>query len=304
MITIPTVLILGAGASAPYKFPVGSELLATICTDVANEGKHLCRQLVELAGRQVDELNAFSQALQLSGQQSVDTFLEKRPEFLGVGKEAISCALVPRECDPKTLFRLPDSWYRHLFNKMDVRSLEEFKANKINFITFNYDRSLEHFLFTTLKNSYNQSDEDTAKALQAISIVHVYGQLGKHPCIDREGRPYGKALADKDDLSRCAGEIKLFPEKEVSVDMFSPAHTLLEKAERVAFLGFGYNRTNLERLQLNRMSEAVKSFLGTSLGLFKHEKAAIIETIEELSKRPIDLYNVDILEFLRNRLDL
>ena len=90
-----------------------------------------------------------------------------------------------------------------------------------------------------LKNFYNKSDEDTTKALQAIPIVHVYGQLGKHPYVDKEGRPYGQPLADKNDLDRCVAEIKLFPE-DVPVDTFSEAHKLLEEEVKVVFLGFGF----------------------------------------------------------------
>ena len=43
MISKPTVLVLGAGASQPYGFPVGRELAETVCKEfVANgePGKH------------------------------------------------------------------------------------------------------------------------------------------------------------------------------------------------------------------------------------------------------------------------
>ena len=47
MIETPTVLILGAGASMPFGFPSGRQLLQTICVRLKNEGK-LFGYLIEL----------------------------------------------------------------------------------------------------------------------------------------------------------------------------------------------------------------------------------------------------------------
>ncbi len=41
VIMIPTILILGAGSSAPYKFPLASELKQQIC-DAFNQGLPGC----------------------------------------------------------------------------------------------------------------------------------------------------------------------------------------------------------------------------------------------------------------------
>lgn len=301
MIETPTVLILGAGASKPYRFPLGEELLRDMCTHFANRSHELFKRLTHLSERQADEIEDFAIALRLSGQQSVDTFLEKRSEFLGIGKEAISCVLVPRENNEHLLFGFgsEEHWYKYLFNKMDAESLEEFQDNKISFITFNYDRSLENFLFVSLKNSYNEDDEKTAKALQAIPIIHVYGQLGKHPYVDKEGRPYGQALVSKNDLDRCVAEIKLFPE-DMPVHTFSEAHRRLEEAERVVFLGFGYYGINLERLQLDRMKERLTMFAGTAVGLEPGERMQTEDVIRELTGKTINLVNGNTLATLRN----
>ncbi len=300
MIETPTVLILGAGASYPYRFPLGEELLRDMCTHFADRHHDLFKQLTHLSGRQAHEIRDFAKALRLSGQQSVDTFLEKRSEFLGIGKEAISCVLVPREKNEIRLFGFgsDEHWYKYLFNKMNAESLEEFQDNKVSFITFNYDRSLEHFLFVSLQNSYNEDDEKTAKALRAIPIVHVYGQLGKHPYVDKEGRSYGQPLADKNDLDRCVAEIKLFPEN-VPVHTFSKAHRLLEQAKKVVFLGFGYHRTNLERLELDRIPKKASMISGTAVNLEDGERVEVMRWIEELSERQINLWNDNVYMAIR-----
>ena len=51
----------------------------------------------------------------------------------------------------------------------------------VAFITFNYDRSLEFFLLTTLKNRYQKTEQECAAKLKNIPIVHLYGKLALLP---------------------------------------------------------------------------------------------------------------------------
>ncbi len=298
MIEIPTVLILGAGASHPFRFPLGSELLEGMCAALADERQQLFQQLKEY-GYMADEISSFGYELVRSGQQSVDAFLEKRPEFLSIGKAAITCGLVPLENEADLInLKYKDRWYRYLFGKMDAGNLDEFRNNKLSFITFNYDRSLEHFLFLSLKHSYNKSDAETANVLQTIPIVHVYGQLGKHPYIDKEGRPYESAI-NKDVVDRCVAEITIVHEGD-RLDTFSKAHELLGHAQKVCFLGFGYNRTNLERLQLRRVRRDPLMLGGTALGLQDAERSEVERSIKELGElTTMHLYDHDVLLMLR-----
>lgn len=98
MITKQTVLILGAGASSGYGFPLGRGLRDIVCgiprTAVAN--------LINEAGFNSDELENFINILRHSGYTSVDWFLEGWPDFISVGKAAIATALIPFE-DIRTL---------------------------------------------------------------------------------------------------------------------------------------------------------------------------------------------------------
>lgn len=60
-------------------------------------------------------------------------------------------------------------------------TLEDFAKNKVAFVTFNYDRCVEHFFFTSLKNSFGRSDEETAAVAKRIGVVHLHGRLGHLP---------------------------------------------------------------------------------------------------------------------------
>lgn len=78
MITEPTVLVLGAGASKPYGFPSGKELKDLVCKrlyyDLATEFKQPGKTLMEI-GFTKEEIQTFRDALYFSGRSSVDAFL-------------------------------------------------------------------------------------------------------------------------------------------------------------------------------------------------------------------------------------
>lgn len=105
MIKTPTVLILGAGASKPYGFPLGEKLKVDMCKELTDQGQPLFTRMLQTTGRLEEDIKHFANQLWRSEQPSVDAFLERRKEFLDIGKEAISCALVPCE-EEKRLFSL------------------------------------------------------------------------------------------------------------------------------------------------------------------------------------------------------
>jgi hypothetical protein len=61
---------------------------------------------------------------------------------------------------------------------------------------FNYDRSLEHFLFTALKYSSGKSDDECAGKLKTIPIIHLHGDLGALPHTGAAlARPYNSNIS-------------------------------------------------------------------------------------------------------------
>ena len=86
---------------------------------------------------------SFSQELHYS-RISVDAFLEHRPEYLQIGKLSIALCIMAHEHEKK-LFNAQRNWYDYLRIKLNS-SFDEFGDNKLSIITFNYDRSIEHYL--------------------------------------------------------------------------------------------------------------------------------------------------------------
>lgn len=274
MFTEKTVLILGAGASAPYGFPSGEGLVSDVVSGLRT-GDGLFGCVRECYPRELSK--EFADRLVFSGTTSIDSFLESQEnkEFLDLGKSSIAAALLPRE-DEKQLFeRQGPNWYKRLLSLLvEGCPFERFSENKLSIVTFNYDRSLEHYLITALhQRHWGRTVEECRKALSAIRIVHVYGKLGRLPW-EEEGKavnppylnkpvPYGeqgfrdtpqeRLFFQRDLLKIAAGNIQIISEGTDETDRLKEIVKLLGESSKVFILGFGFHRTNLRRLKLESL---------------------------------------------------
>jgi hypothetical protein len=303
MIDIPTVLVLGAGASAPLGFPTGQGLKKQICSRDFRQGSTV--QVLNTLGFESDSIGSFTHALNQSGRPSVDAFLEYRNDFLDIGKAAIAVVLLPLE-KTGTLFKPENSnWYELLFGVLcDGTPFEKVDQNKLSVITFNYDRSLEQYLFTALKNSYNKSDKECAGKLSRFPIVHVHGSLGALPWQTGSLIP---VVYDSEGETACVGRaasnIKIIPEATIDTPEFHQAHKLISEAERLMFLGFGYHPKNMERL-VPQSVKVPKDVAGTSLDLSYDRTQFILEWARELNGKVGSFITRDIYTFLHRHISL
>src|ERR1041384_2040838 len=126
MITEETVLILGAGASADYGYPLGRELMLNICDSLKKGFSPLYKNLVNCSFHSSD-IERFATDLRECNLQSIDAFLENRSEFEKIGKAAIAGTLIPHE-DVLRLSRT--GWYEYLHSLLIGRK-QEFMNNKL-----------------------------------------------------------------------------------------------------------------------------------------------------------------------------
>jgi len=176
-----TVFVLGAGASVPYGFPTGKELVRKIL-ELGGYSGHSRHDGKSNILKVTDEpsFQSFCRAFAESGRNSIDTFLEQREDLREIGKYAIASVILAYETNTSAFPRdLPNNdWYRHFFEYI-APDLDSFNAQDIKVITFNYDRSFEHFLHTALCRSFNIAE--ARKHVEKLSIVHVHGKLGLLP---------------------------------------------------------------------------------------------------------------------------
>src|SRR5262249_31201904 len=117
MISTPSVLVLGAGASYDFGFPLGRALKNLIVEGISQTDQNVI--VLSDLGFSQQEQGEFSAALRQSGARSVDAFLEYRDDLIPIGKAAIAAALIPCE-KTQALHALLGSphWLENLFDRM------------------------------------------------------------------------------------------------------------------------------------------------------------------------------------------
>ncbi len=267
MIKTKTLFILGAGASAPFGFPTSTQLrqaiLARGCDSWIVDALHVNKDYSSEAYLKVH--NKFLEEFSKSAFGSIDTFLEHRIEFMDIGKINIAAHLIIHEDDTR-LRQAAGNWYMYLYDRLKT-SFEHIDQNKISFITFNYDRSLEQFMFEAIRYGFGKSINECTDKLNNIPIVHLYGQLDPLPWQDQNGREYSQRKDVIKRLRSAPNNIKLISDERdiAKSNEFQKAYSIIKDAERIYFLGFSFDETNLERLSINLMKS--KGVISTAIGL-------------------------------------
>ncbi len=320
MINIETVLIIGAGASKPFGFPIGRELVDEICSRIENQGS-----LFELLGQDysISSIEQFAHKLRRSGEDSIDAFLEYQDEpAVNIGKTAIAAVLLPYEVGDNLFTSNEPNWYQHLWAQLRA-PFEDFEKSKISIITFNYDRSLEHYLFTVLKNKYHgKSDDECAKKLGNIPIIHVYGKLGPLSWESTQKKeaisyvPYNSMNLNHDHseemiewyrhewTKKAASSIIVLHESNTESQEFKKAREIIRKAQQLFFLGFGYHEANLTRLGGSDILRQPQKVQGTAYNL-SYVRIREVErlSIRDLSRNDNNLANKTVYNFLYENVD-
>jgi len=256
MIKQPTVFVLGAGASYPYGFPTGDGLVDEIIELTQQDPPN---NIFLANGCSTDDVRCFGLDLASSHASSVDAFLEHRPDFLKIGKLAIAMALIPKERDQPlsrsyrrgSHEKAKMTWYHYLWDQMSSPK-RQLAGNRVSFVTLNYDRSLERYLFSCLKAQHGyREDKECLDELYGLQFVHMYGSLGD----DRfEEDPFDRIEPSPLEVQRAADRLRIIHEETLQAEYILQAVELLHDAEVVCFLGYGFHNLNNRRLQLIKMA--------------------------------------------------
>jgi hypothetical protein len=308
MIKTKTLFILGAGASKPFGYPTGAELRDLII------GQKERRSILSALNVHGDDdmkpferhQDSFIDEFRKSSVYSIDSFLEHRPEFMAIGKINIAAYIIRHEHDAH-LRVTQNNWYMYLFDRLN-RSIDKINEKKISFITFNYDRSLEQFLFEAVKSRFGPDNINAIEIMKSIPIVHLYGQLDLLQWQGREGSVYN---ADKKYINRLRSapiNIKLISSERdngnpsVSAE-FNKAHELIRESEQVFMLGFGFDETNLDRLHVELM--AGKRLCTTGVGIDVVKKRWIDNYFRRRREAPVMvgeiLFPLNCIELLQSQ---
>jgi hypothetical protein len=298
MIDIPTLLIIGAGASKPYGYPTGAELRAEIVTDFYGRLDELLKNDSATKDhekkRHLREAMAFVDVFKKSSIESIDKFLALNPFYSYYGKIAITLCILEKEKSSELHHDLSPSvygqdWYKLLFNRMiaSFKNPDDFihlKDNKLAFITFNYDRSFEHFLYESFLHAFWEKRHEFETSLNKdnfhqyipFPLVHVYGKVDE--LLWHGGRDY-KEDFDFPTILRLSNGIRVIGER--ADNLKDEVSKLISESKRIFFLGFGYAIDNLEAVCLPGNINEKWDIFGTAKGMTGKE----IETVRSYFTR-------------------
>lgn len=285
-----TVFVVGAGASAEVGLPVGTALVQMIASLVDFRADDLGRLRVPAnydfraaviqalaSSKNGDERVAIAVANSIRQAQhdivSIDRYIDSHRENIALAicaKMAIVSAIFSAE-RASNLFvsesnihnsldtsRLNKTWYSKLFKRLSAsRTPHEFRAKleEISFVTFNYDRCIEHYFQRILPIYYPFLDgNQRSEILSGLEVKHVYGSIGSLPFLDAAtGQAFGVEIAAHQ-LAACAARIRTFTERrEHDFEEMVTIQQRLKAAEQIVFLGFGFDKANV-KLLLNDQS--------------------------------------------------
>ncbi len=281
------VLVVGAGASNEIGLPLGSELKKRIATALNHQyefgqlkrgtGSLLIESAYKLITQKVNngfvgDINPYIQAgwMVRDGMHqaiSIDNYLDAHKDnrlMIETAKLAIAEVIIESEKNSilhlnplkqkiKLNFSdLESTWYGHFFKLLtegcQVEKIAE-RLSSVAIITFNYDRCIEQYLHEALMNYYHIDSHNALELMINLKIFHPYGYLGElkwpttFPDVSFGGEIHPHQLIE---ISR---KIKTFTEgtDEDSSEILE-IRDCMERAEKVAFLGFAYGKQNLDLL--------------------------------------------------------
>jgi hypothetical protein len=218
--------------------------------------------------------------LQSTAPLVIDYFLGWNRPLEKLGRAMIACALLERESHgagkhnynrvlkynlgPKSAqFRYQDfndNWVRFVVHQLLLGCADssQLDQNNVRFVTFNYDRSLERLLKDALNGADFLKRVDIDAFLAPGRIVHMYGALngvlpdasGFQAMISGGGvSTFGEADSLLDFCVSASENIRVIdPHSKGLGTECAEAQGMLDAAENVYFLGFGFDPNNTFRL--------------------------------------------------------
>ena len=345
------VFIIGAGASNEIGMPIGIELRKCIidilsavkdCLDVssANMSHYFDKpQYIQEARDEIMEyykyelkntdkaystINNIIQSLELTS--SIDNLLfdfRSSPDIQTIGKIAIVTAILKAESEsalinPTNYLNIKPSlegtWYHSLFLELNKQAdLAEFvrRLNDIYFIIFNYDRTLEYYLYNSIMRFYKTNNQETAEIINNMNIYHPYGQAGFLEF--QKNKIKNDFGVSKTNTLLLSSLIKTFMlDNIINDEEYKKACKFLYDAEKVFFLGFAFYPQNIDLLFPNKVIRSerdeyrpgityskISNYYGTFYNISEINKNSIIGMLKNKNERIRDFIgcNMKCIDF-------
>jgi hypothetical protein len=289
-------IVLGAGASKEFGLPTGKELAEKITGLLSTKTEPFNAYFTDSEFNQAVE-TAIRSGL-VSGKQSIftaarlirdnlpiapsiDNFLHthrQNTDLVWLGKLSIIFTLLRAEASSILVIDRSNSnnrldlkkasvtWIGQLFTQLLVAGNFDAFANrlkKISFVSFNYDRCVHQFIAFASKQYFDLTDTQVNHLLSNLNVHYVYGSIGEYDFRGGNESNYGHHPTAYNSLG-LIGKIQTFTEGRDAKDREEIRH-YIDGAREVYFLGFGFNKLNIERI-VPPEGYACNSVFGTTLG--------------------------------------
>lgn len=309
MFHVPTVFVIGAGASNRWGFSVGDTLRREIATQLGVEftqdglrigdSTEVVDSFVNSTRRDKSKLSGLLRSMRsrMYAYSSIDEFIDaqQNDELTELAKLSIAYVIGRQEdhaerehfqlnSAPETFAeRMSSTWLGIIATQMAsgvrVTQTPENIGTNVGFIIFNYDRSIEYFLHRWIAD-LGLGVERAAEIVGKMPIFHPYGTIGQLPWQAGSRR---FAFGRIDDLVLASDSIRTFTEQVADSNELARIRLLVEEATRLVFLGFGFHRQNMELLAPKQL-RAAKHVFGTAYLAPKGEIRRINEAISSRFK--------------------
>ena len=303
-----TTLILGAGLGREYGFPDGAELRQQIMGELSDDDLELREMLA------------------WSTDETVDEFAARHPKHVDQIRRIVIKILRNCEIESNLQQNIKPNTYKLMLKQIAAAFT---KGDKVRIITFNYDRSLQYLLHRV--NAYEPSERQIDPSI----IIPIYGRLAPLGFEDAGNRnrrinyhKYGAeidtsqvfldgmdldglvqendrqadaSIQDGKDFSELCRNSKIIFIGETGASKASEIDGLLEKSDRIYFLGVGYHRANMEVMGFDfKKPHPGRIVAGTGLNLSGDDIDSLKETYPAINLiEPCDAHT-----FLKRKFDI
>jgi len=317
-----TVLIIGAGASAEFSMPLGSDLLNKVSQSLlsANIKNLLARNFQNALIAQLgDEGRSLLQdhgktlsnlSHRFKTMDAALHFLSNSPGAVKLGKLAIAYHMVQAERDSKlakaiqgdddSINRCDQTWASQILSlAMEETRRGDFVTtfSNLTVIDFNYDRVFLHYLYWAMQRLYTYNSSEAAEALSHLKIFKPYGSIGR---LDWEGHenslPFAPSSAE---LAMLVTRLRTFTEEQDS-KLTEDIRNAVGEALVAIVLGFGFHRQNLKVIRTSTLSRKKFAYMSVyKVGKENHEAIALHMTSALGCEAPPKLLEVTAYGLLR-----
>ncbi|CAG4883868.1 conserved protein of unknown function [Georgfuchsia toluolica] len=309
MIKSKTVFIVGAGASAEVKLPVGEQLKKIISDklnikfdDFGSKIRSGDTQIASFMRQEFGQsLNRYlhacwkiSDGVGLAG--SIDDFIDTHqddPDVATCGKIAIARSILEAEKSSHLFFKMENisdtinfgslqkTWYMpfiELLTQGVSRTEVKTVFNNVAVICFNYDRCIEHFMLHALMARYSIEKQEAAEVVTGLKIIHPYGIVGQY--FDKPGEmtvPFGSSAIPH--LHSTLSNLRTYTEEVTDTDSLNAMKNAVAESEISVFLGTAFHPNNMRIMSDGLGQPVVKRVYATTAGISDENKSMIKDDI-------------------------